>query len=597
MIATLLRFNFDLNEVDGYDFFYALLFASASSITATIITRSYSGIVRYTGIEDGIRLFFTCILIFFFESILNLIWFYQYRQILVPFSIICISFFVAYLLLFFYRVLVKNLFQLLQVVSVEAIPVAIYGTTPTGIITNDIINKGTRGRYRSQVFFEKDSAQKNKQINGIWIYDFDQDFERIVASMGIRELILTRHDLSFEQKNNIVDSCLKNRIRIKSIPPVENWVHGELSINQIRDISMEDLLGRESITIPSGRLEKSLRSAVVCVTGAAGSIGSELCRQILSFQPERMILIDQSESGLYDLELELTLVRGKVDIQFVVANINNAQRMEYLLGEYRPDILYHAAAYKHVPMMEKNPIEAVQVNILGTKLLADLSVRFGIKRFIMVSTDKAINPSSVMGCSKRIAEIYVQSMDHHQRIIGGATQFIITRFGNVLGSSGSVVPIFQRQIKAGGPVTVTDPEVMRYFMSIPEACRLVLEAGSMGSGGEIFIFDMGKPVRIVDLARKMIMLSGYEPDRDIRIVFTGLRDGEKLFEELLHHSENTLPTYHEKIMKARVQEYSYSDVILLIELFNDLVIDRNELKLLALMKEIVPEFRGHLVKP
>ncbi|MFM7194695.1 MAG: polysaccharide biosynthesis protein, partial [Bacteroidota bacterium] len=470
--------------------------------------------------------------------------------------------------------------------------IAVYGTASTGIITSHILDTGTKGVYKTVAFFEEDQSRAGKQINGIRIYNFQKEFETVISSFGVKELIITGRDLTFDKKNEIVDICLRNDVKIKSIPPVENWVHGELSLNQIREISLEDLLGRESIQFANPILTESIRGKRVCVTGAAGSIGSELCRQIITYEPQVMVLIDQSESALYELELELEPMREGVLVVHLVADITNRERMAAILEEFRPDMLYHAAAYKHVPMMEKNPTEAVETNILGTRILADLAVKFRVGKFVMISTDKAINPTSVMGCTKRIAEIYVQALDRHQREVNGDTEFITTRFGNVLGSNGSVVPIFERQIRSGGPVTVTHPEVTRYFMSIPEACRLVLEAAVMGEGGEIYIFDMGKPVKIVDLATKMIKLSGFEPGRDIEIQFTGLRDGEKLYEELLHHTENSIATHHHKILKARVQEYQWRDISLMIGLFEELISDRNELKMVALMKEIVPEFKS-----
>jgi FlaA1/EpsC-like NDP-sugar epimerase len=338
----------------------------------------------------------------------------------------------------------------------------------------------------------------------------------------------------------------------------------------------------------------SLINKRVCVTGAAGSIGSELCRQLLKYNPDSLILIDQAESPLYDIEFELKQSKKVSSIHAFIADITNEDRIKSIFTQFKPHILFHAAAYKHVPMMESNPSEAIVTNILGTKSLADLSVEAGIEKFVMVSTDKAVNPTSVMGCSKRVAEIYVQSLDSHLKLIGKTqTSFVTTRFGNVLGSNGSVIPTFKKQIQGGGPVTVTHPEITRYFMTITEASRLVLEAGIMGRGGEIFIFDMGKPIKIFDLAKKMIRLSGLEPGKDIDIAFVGLRDGEKLYEELLNNKEDTIPTHHDKILKAKVQEYDYSYVKSMVSLFEDLVFDKNELKMVALMKEIVPEFKSN----
>jgi len=587
-----LRFNFDLSSVQSQNFWAGLVFCTICAFSSSILTESYAGIVRYTGLEDGIRILYTALLYCGLLSLCNLVWFYNTRDALIPFSVLIIAFFTSFIFLFFYRLLVKSLFQYYKSGKQEAIPIAVYGTASTGIITSHILDTGTRGLYKTVAFFEEDASRAGKQINGIRIYNFQKDFETVVTSFSIKELIITGRDMTFDRKNEIVDICLRNDIKIKSIPPVENWVHGELSLNQIREITIEDLLGRESIQLANPLLFEAVHGKCMAVTGAAGSIGSELSRQLVTYEPRCLVLIDQSESALYELELELEAVRGHIQVVYLVADITSKDRMASILEEFRPDMLYHAAAYKHVPMMEKNPTEAVQTNVLGTRILADLSVKYGVGKFVMISTDKAINPTSVMGCTKRIAEIYVQSLDRYERETNGNTEFIITRFGNVLGSNGSVVPIFERQIRAGGPVTVTHPEVTRYFMSIPEACRLVLEAAVMGEGGEIYLFDMGKPVKIVDLARKMIKLSGFEPERDIMIQFTGLRDGEKLYEELLHHTENSIPTHHHKILKARVQEYRYKDISMMIALFEDLISDRNELKMVALMKEIVPEFKS-----
>jgi FlaA1/EpsC-like NDP-sugar epimerase len=354
------------------------------------------------------------------------------------------------------------------------------------------------------------------------------------------------------------------------------------------------LLERDVIKIKSDNIANQVRGRVVLITGAAGSIGSEIVRQIIQFNPSKIVLVDQAESPLNDLENELRSLKSGVEIASFIADITNAQRMHTIMKEFRPHVVYHAAAYKHVPVMERNPFEAISVNVLGTKIIADLAVEFSAEKFVFVSTDKAVNPTNIMGCSKRIAEIYVQSFDNYLRMINKhRTQFVTTRFGNVLGSNGSVIPIFKKQIESGGPVTVTHPEITRYFMTIPEACQLVLEAGAMGRGGEVFIFDMGKSVKVVDLAKKMILLAGYEPNKDIDIVYTGLREGEKLYEELLANEENTLPTHHKKILIAKLGEADYSKVNSYINLLSELMYDANELKMVTLMKEIVPEFKSN----
>jgi FlaA1/EpsC-like NDP-sugar epimerase len=372
------------------------------------------------------------------------------------------------------------------------------------------------------------------------------------------------------------------------VPPVTNWINGELSFNQIKSIKIEDLLERDPIKLDDLAISAQLKNKVVLITGAAGSIGSELARQCANYSPKKIYLLDQAESPLHELELEFNEKFKDTAFEVVIADIRNIERLKHVFNSFQPQIVFHAAAYKHVPMMENNPSESIFTNILGTKNTADLANEFKVERFVFVSTDKAVNPTNVMGASKRIAEIYIQSLGKKSQ-----TKFITTRFGNVLGSNGSVIPRFKKQIEEGGPITITHPDITRYFMTIPEASQLVLEAGSIGKGGEIFVFNMGKSVKILDLARKMILLSGLKENRDIKIIFTGLRPGEKLFEELLADTENTLPTHHDQILIGKVREYDYEEVknIIneLIKLFNT---QNNEL-IVQRMKDLVPEFKSN----
>ena len=404
-------------------------------------------------------------------------------------------------------------------------------------------------------------------------------------------MVFAIQSIESTRKTKIIEEFLDLGVVIKSIPPIEQWISGELRINQIQNIKIEDLLEREPIKISNHLVKHFIQNKIVMVTGAAGSIGSELVRQLIRFNPQKIILIDQAESPLYDLETELLRLENqdiqKIAIRTEVASVSNVVYLEKIFVEEKPQVIFHAAAYKHVPMMEKNPYRAVSVNVLGTQIVADLASKYGVEKFVMISTDKAVNPTNVMGASKRLAEMYVQSLNGRPY---NHTRFIITRFGNVLGSNGSVVPLFKKQIENGGPLTVTHPDIIRYFMTIPEACQLVLEACTMGKGGEVYVFDMGEPVKIVDLARKMVQLSGLELDKDIAIQFTGLREGEKLYEELLNDNENTLPTYHTKIMIARVMPEDYGVLSKGLGSFKEYLLKGDFVKIVAHLKSLVPEY-------
>jgi FlaA1/EpsC-like NDP-sugar epimerase len=592
-LGYLLRFNFSLHELEYYSFQKGILLYTVCGLVSILLTNSYKGIIRYTGIQDGARIFMMTILNVALVCISNLIFFYNDRGNIVPYSIVFISLLSSFLLLFNYRLLVKYIFSYYRNLMINRSRVIIFGAGQTGIITRHVLESTPRMKVVG--FLEDDSNKAGKILDGISIFKADKDeLSRLLNELDVDELIFTAKDISLERKNEVVDACIKNQIKVRTVPPVEKWVKGELSFNQIKEINIEDLLGRESIVLNNANVQSNLRGRRVLITGAAGSIGSELFRQVILNKPSVVVLVDQSESALYELEREAYNAETSARCFCYLADINNQDRIRSIFEEHKPEIVYHAAAYKHVPMMESNPSEAITCNILGTKNLADLSVEFQVEKFVMISTDKAVNPTNVMGCSKRIAEIYVQSFnDYLDSRTTHHTAFITTRFGNVLGSNGSVIPLFKKQIQGGGPITVTHPEITRYFMTIPEACQLVLEAGAMGKGGEIFIFDMGKSVKILDLAEKMVWLSGLEPGKDIEIVFTGLREGEKLYEELLNNSENTIRTHNQKIMIAKVNQYSYEEINRYVELFNDLVNDRNELKSVALMKELVPEYKSN----
>lgn len=596
VLAFFLRFNFSLKEVIRFDPVPGIIVTLVVSLVSTLVTKSYAGIVRYTGIQDGIRIMRTEVISAAALFLINLIYFYNEGQNLIPYSVLFISFFISSLLLYQYRLLVKNIFAYYKADTVKRLPVAIFGAGVAGFLTKQAIDADLSNQYKLVAFLDDNARKHRKDINGIRIYDYSK-LGDLVKRHQIKKVIIAVKDLSVDRKNEIVDDALRYNVKVGYVPSFEKWLKNEWDVGEIRDINIEDLLGREVIRLNNHLIEEQIQNKVICITGGAGSIGSEMARQVLNFKPKVLILVDQAESPLYDIERELRPKATHTKLIVIIADICNRRRMQNIFKEFRPEILFHAAAYKHVPMMESNPSEAVTVNIFGTKNLADLAVEHKVKKFVMISTDKAVNPTNVMGCTKRIAEIYVQSLNQHMARLGlKGTSFITTRFGNVLGSNGSVIPIFREQIMKGGPITVTHPEITRYFMTIPEACELVIEAGVMGHGGEIFIFDMGKPVRIYDLAKRMIMLSGKVLNKDIDIVFTGLREGEKLYEELLNNSENTIPTHHEKILKAKVSEYMYDEIVKYLDLLDDLIHDRNELKMVALMKEIVPEYKSNYSK-
>ncbi len=595
LLGYLLRFNFDWRTISDHQPWIGISVNVACLLVAVILTRSYAGIVRYTGLKDGVRLFYTLALSVLMATAVNVVYHYFNDVNFIPFSVIFISFMAGFLLLYQYRLLIKNIFSYYRKLTNQKRNVIIFGAGQLGIITQQVIEGTADSNLKVVAFLEDDIRKVGKLINGTQIYHAQANIDILIDSFDVSELIIAIDQLSLERKNEIVDACLKNDIKVRTVPKVEEWVEGEFSLKQIKEIKIEDLLGRESIRLDKESVREQLYRRKICITGGAGSIGSEIVRQVMNYQPSSVILIDQAESPLYEIEMEIKQKLRDAELYCYVADVRNHDRIDEIISTHRPDIIYHAAAYKHVPMMERNPLEAVHCNIVGTMNLAKLAVKYQVDKFVMVSTDKAVNPTNVMGCSKRLAEIFVQSLNNHLvETNKGNTAFVTTRFGNVLGSNGSVIPFFKKQIAQGGPVTVTHPEITRFFMTIPEACQLVLEAGAMGNGGEIYLFDMGKSIKIVDLAKKMIRLSGLELDKDIEIVFTGLRDGEKLYEELLANEENTIPTHHDKIMIAKTSVYEYESLIKSLDnLVNQALSSRDRFTVVRIMKEIVPEFKSN----
>lgn len=588
-LALIIKFDFknipDIDEKNiPIDFFVVLTVRFLSFA----VSKTYKGVVRYTSSRDTMRIFAVVIAGSIFIYLLNLLSLYFFLgYYFIPTSVIIIDALVTLFLMITSRLAVKAVYFESKNPSGEKMNVIIYGAGEAGIITKRTLDRDAAIKYKVVGFIDDAKEKLGRSLEGIFIYP-PEKLTELIRDNQVEYLIISIQNFPPHKKNEITDICLANNVRVLNVPPVKKWINGELSFNQIRSINIEDLLEREPIKLDNDIITKQIKGKTVLITGAAGSIGSELARQCMKFGPKKIYLLDQAETPLYNLEMEFCDAYSTESFEVVIADVRNKERMNNVFNTFHPQIVFHAAAYKHVPMMEHNPSESILTNILGTKVCADLSVNYNVDRFIFVSTDKAVNPTNVMGASKRIAEIYIQSLGKVSN-----TKFITTRFGNVLGSNGSVIPRFKKQIEQGGPITITHPDITRYFMTIPEACQLVLEAAGMGNGGEIFVFDMGKSVKIIDLARKMILLSGLKEDKDIKISITGLRPGEKLFEELLADSENTLPTHHSQILIGKVREFDFQQVKGIIEgLIAAFDTQNNEL-IVQRMKELVPEFKSN----
>ncbi|MCH7515378.1 MAG: polysaccharide biosynthesis protein [Bacteroidetes bacterium] len=590
-LGYLLRFNFDLASIEANNYEVGIMLFVGAGLVSTLATGSYSGIIRYTGFEDAFRIIIMVTIAAAICAVANFTNHYLIGTYIIPFSTLVIAWMASAIFLISYRMLVKIVFSYYTRSSIKYSNALIFGAGKSGQITRQIFENAPNSSVRIIGYLEDDFNKVGKVLNGVKIYPANGDMVSLIESLHIKEMIISVQNLSVTRKSELVDTCIKLGIKVKHVPPVYRWTRGELSAGQIKEVKIEDLLGRESIKLNNYYVNKELKNKRIFITGAAGSIGSELVRQVALYSPSMIILLDQWESGLFDIENELVRSNPDCVIYSKILDITNERRLSAIFSEFKPDIVYHAAAYKHVPLMESNPSEAILCNVGGTKFMADLSVEFEVEKFVMVSTDKAVNPTNVMGASKRIAEMYVQALNNVEiNAEGIRTRFVTTRFGNVLGSNGSVIPVFEEQIANGGPVTVTHPEITRFFMTIPEACQLVLEAGAMGKGGEIFIFDMGQSVKITDLAKKMIHLSGFQEGKDIDIIFTGLRDGEKLHEELLTHKENNTPTYHAKILIAKVEQVTFFKISREIDKLVELAQLNDEYKAVEMMKRIIPEF-------
>ena len=580
-----------------YDF--RSLFSESSSIDVTIVCtvavnliffrafRTYSNVLRFSFV-DIMRIFVALTVSYVLLLIASIVVKSFTNINVAPITVLFMSYIISFAMMACSRIVVKIFFEALNFDGSRSANVFIYGAKEAGVNIAKALRVSLRNHYRLRGFIADEPELINKVMMGVKVFPNDDTLIENLDDRDVHTIIISPAKMEALKHSDMADRLLAHNIKLMTAPPLSEWNNQFLDRTQLKEIQIEDLLQRNPIEIDIHKVASHLEGKRVMITGAAGSIGSEIMRQVASFNPYKLILVDQAETPLHDIRLELQDRWRDIDAETIIADISNVTRMEEIFRRYKPQYIFHAAAYKHVPMMEDNVSESIQVNVYGTRTVADLAVKYGAEKFVMISTDKAVNPTNVMGCSKRICEIYVQSLAKKLLAEGGhVTQFITTRFGNVLGSNGSVIPRFRDQIQRGGPVTVTHPEIIRYFMTIPEACRLVLEAGSMGNGGEIYIFDMGKPVRIVDLAKRMISLSGRT---DVKIEFTGLRHGEKLYEELLNVKELTKPTYHEKIMIATVREYDYDEVNERIQKLIDVSYTYDQMKIVAAMKDIVPEF-------
>lgn len=589
-------------------FIYTALY-SLIAICVFIGMRIHTGIIRYSNTQDIVRIFMAVLLTSFVFTVISSVWLSPYFVISakwVP-EILIMNFFVSSSLLILLRIVVKGLFGYLKAInfcdkSDKKENILIYGSDSDSILVKKALDESKANTLNVFAFVDDNPDKINKHIEQKNVYH-SRSIAALRDKFDIKKILFTGDDLSIDGKKNTIDKCISLGIKVLTVPQSDKWLYGRLTPNQIKDLKIEDLLQREPIVLTKNNILREIDGKRILITGAAGSIGSEIVRQIVTFNPASVVLCDQAETPLHDLQLEIEEGFPETKIYIVMANIQNKSRMQTVFDEYLPQIIFHAAAYKHVPMMENNPCEAILTNVLGTKNIADLALESGVEKFVMISTDKAVRPTNIMGASKRLAEMYIQSLNNEKEsailnenansangTAESGTKFITTRFGNVLGSNGSVIPRFKAQIEKGGPITVTHPEITRYFMTIPESVQLVLEAASMGNGGEIFIFDMGEPIKIVDLATNMIKLAGLSPEKDIKIVFTGLRPGEKLYEELLLVEEQTISTYHPKIKISKIISNSFiyvQNVIDELLLLNSL---NNDYAVVKKMKEIIPDY-------
>lgn len=580
----------DQNYLTIWDSFIWSSMIMLSLGAAMLWKKTFRGFVRFTDIYEIINFILVFTSSFLLFGIIYFLNFYYGLKLNIPIYFIFLGHVGAFMIIILYRLMIKEIFFKFQTVKKKTNNVLIFGAGHSGMMVYQMLKREVNSKFNVCCFFDDDKSKYGKLLYGVKIFMGDGVLEQLIIEKEIVELIVAVKRISNKRKKELFDLCYQYDIKVRFLPSLETMDSSQFEFGDLRSIKLEELLGRDPIELDQKHLIDSFQGKIVLVTGAGGSIGSELCRQIARYPIQKLILLDSAESALYDIHQELVRKNYSFFVEPVLADIRNVKSVKQIFSKYKPNLVFHAAAYKHVPLMETFPKLAIDTNIIGTKNLADASVSQGVEKFILISTDKAVNPTNVMGASKRMAELYIQSR-FYESSLPSKTQFITTRFGNVLGSNGSVIPLFMKQIEAGGPVTVTHKEIERFFMTIPEACRLVMEAGSMGNGGEIYVFDMGEPVRIYDLAEKMISLSGKVPNKDISIEITGLRSGEKLYEELIGMAEKFKNTHHPKIhiVQSFVSDYQVINTVIE-NLAKGICEDVGEDVLIASIKQVVPEF-------
>jgi len=590
LIAYMLRFNFEV-----YNFETTLAFNQAFIVLGIytffmLVFKSYSGMLRHSTLKDTYKLIFantSALSILFLITLLSRR--YEWPQLYnISLAILLINYTAVTVFLIFFRVFVKMFYEFSTSTVKDKKNVLIYGSGHLGVIVKRVIEGDPKSEYKVSGFIDDSKKIQGKNLNGSPVYSQKVLNKKFITGKSIKVFIIAIHNIDPTRKKKVIESMIQFGCEILDTPSFDTWMNGQLQIKNLKKVKLEDLLVREPIKLDLERIEKGLAGKTIMVTGAAGSIGSEIARQLTRFQTRQLVLVDQAETPSFYLGEELKEKVTENKIKIIIGDITQQENMEYLFRKYRPDIIFHAAAYKHVPIMESHPHEAFRVNVGGTKILTELAIKYGVEKYVMVSSDKAVNPTNVMGATKKICELLVQAQSRRNDI---KTQFVTTRFGNVLGSNGSVIPMFKKQIEAGGPVTITHPEITRFFMTIPEACQLVLEAGFMGNGGQIYVFDMGEPVKILDIAQNLIQLSGLEPGKDIKIIFSGLRPGEKLYEELFSEGEQPLPTHNPKISIAKVEDNDFDSILLHIDRILKSLYNKSEEDLIGDMMDFVPGYR------